>query len=343
MFLIIGIWGSSIRRIHASYLLFYYTFLGSIFMLFALLVIKDYIGSLNFNIIKNNYIPVEIEKLLWIFLFISFSIKVPLVPFHIWLPEAHVEAPTVGSVMLAGVLLKLGTYGFLKILIPLFPKACIEYKNFIFSLCTIGAIYSSLTTLRQIDIKKIIAYSSIVHMNFLILALFCLNIESFSGAFLTMLTHGIISGGMFFLIGCLYDRYHTRIVKYFGGLNLMMPYFSFVFFLIILSNISIPGTVSFIGELLMILAFLKQNSFILIISSISLIITTIFSIWLFIKIFYGPLNLKFLKKFKDFDIFENLIFSIIIFIIFFFGIYPFIYFYTTDFYYYMIIENLYKI
>ena len=245
MFFIIGIWGSRQRKIHAVYQFFLYTFFGSVFMLISIIIIYLHIGTTAIYFIKNFYFSENRQLIIWLGLFLGFSIKVPMIPFHIWLPEAHVEAPTTGSILLAGILLKLGTYGFIRFLIPLFPYALKFFTPFVFVICLISIIYGSFSTIRQIDLKKIIAYSSIVHMNFCIIGLFTNNIEGIFGSFFLMISHGLVSGALFFCIGILYDRYHTRILYYYGGLVQVMPIFSVIFLIFILSNMGFPGTSGF--------------------------------------------------------------------------------------------------
>ena len=299
MFLIIGVWGSRKRRIHAAYQFFLYTIFGSIIMLLSLLFIYSNLKSTDYLLLiyeykdYTNFFSKYREYILWLCFYIGFSIKIPMVPFHIWLPEAHVEAPTAGSVLLAGVLLKLGCYGFIRFSIPLLGKANDFFLPFIYTICILGIIYCSLTIIRQIDLKKMIAYSSVIHMNFCLLGLFTSNIQSISGSFFLMLTHGIVSGGLFLSIGILYERYNTRIIKYYNGLNLFMPIFSVIFLILILSNTGFPGTGNFIGEFLVIIGVFQSNIFIIIISSLSLIFSGAFSFWLYNRVFFGYLTNNF--------------------------------------------------
>lgn len=241
MFLLIGIWGSRERKVHAAFQFFIYTFLGSIFMLFGILIIYFNLGTTDLQIFLNSFFSKNKQIILWLSFFISFAFKVPMIPFHIWLPEAHVEAPTAGSVLLAGVLLKLGTYGMLRFLMSVFSYANYFFTPLIFTLSLIGVLYSSCTTIRQIDLKKIIAYSSVAHMNFALIGLFSINIYSLSGSVFLMLSHGIVSGALFLCVGILYDRYHTRLLKYYGGLAQYMPIFSFFFFTIYYGKYSFSG------------------------------------------------------------------------------------------------------
>jgi len=327
MFLVIGIWGSRRRKIHASYQFFMYTFFGSIFMLIGIFWLFYFTNSLNFMTLtyiiysKVNILPYEI--LIWFSFFLGFAVKIPMLPLHIWLPEAHVEAPTTGSVLLAGILLKLGTYGMLRILLPFFPIITDYLSSIIFVFSLLGIIYSSLVTIRQIDLKKIIAYSSVVHMNFSILGLFSLNFFAIIGSIFLMLSHGIVSGGLFFYIGALYDRYKTRILKYYGGLVQVMPIFAICFFILSFANIGLPGTSSFVGEILTIVGIIDSNFFLIsILGSSSILLGAVYAIWLYNRILYFKLNLVYFKKFTDLTQREVFISFVIIFLVIFFGVFP---------------------
>jgi NADH-quinone oxidoreductase subunit M len=222
-------------------------------MFIALIVLYSVVGSGEFDVLYTYRFPFFIELFFFMALFFSFAIKVPVLPLHIWLPEAHVEAPTTGSVLLAGVLLKLGTYGILRILIPVFPNACITAAPFVYLIATLGIVYSSFAILRQIDLKKIIAYSSVIHMNYALIGLFSFDFNAVMGSIFLMINHGIVSSGLFFCIGMLYERYHSRLLLYYGGLNLVMPCYSLAFIIFSLANIGFPGTSSFVGEFLVLL------------------------------------------------------------------------------------------
>ena len=261
MFLIIGVWGSRERKVRAAYQLFLYTLVGSLFMLLAILLIYCQTGTTNLQILYTTQFSEPRQLLLWLAFFASFAVKVPMIPVHIWLPEAHVEAPTAGSVILAGILLKLGTYGFLRFSIPLFPYASIYFTPLVQTLSVLAIIYSSLTTLRQVDLKKIIAYSSVAHMNFVTLGLFTLNLQGVEGGLLLMLAHGVVSPALFLLIGSLYDRHKTRILRYYGGCGRTMPLFSLMFLFFTLANISLPGTGNFVGEFLVLTGAFQSNTF----------------------------------------------------------------------------------
>lgn len=333
MFFIIGIWGSRQRKIHAVYQFFLYTFFGSVFMLVSIIIIYLHIGTTAIFFIKNFYFSENRQLIIWLCLFLGFSIKVPMIPFHIWLPEAHVEAPTTGSILLAGILLKLGTYGFIRFLIPLFPYALKFFTPFVFIICLISIIYGSFSTIRQVDLKKIIAYSSIVHMNFSIIGLFTDSIEGLFGSFFLMISHGIVSGALFFCIGILYDRYHTRILYYYGGLVQVMPIFSVIFLIFILSNMGFPGTSGFVGEILILISIFSINFKVALLIATSMVFSAIYSLWLYNRIIFGEIknffflkNLYFFKswfkKFSDITKREFMIALPLLLFNFLLGIYP---------------------
>jgi len=322
MFIIIGIWGSRQRKIHAAYQFFLYTFFGSVFMLLAIIIIYLHLGTTNYESLLFSNFDKLYQKFLWFAIFFSFAIKVPMIPVHIWLPEAHVEAPTSGSVLLAGVLLKLGSYGILRFLLPIFILGTYYFLPLAYALCIIAIIYGSLTTLHQIDLKKIIAYSSIVHMNFALIGLFAFNIEGIQGSIFLMLSHGVVSGALFLCVGCLYDRYHTRIIKYYNGLVLSMPVFSTFFLIFILANIAFPGTSSFVGEFLIFLGIFQENTTIGFLSATGVILSACYSIWLYNRVVFRNIKLNYLFKFRDLKKTERFIFYPLLFFVFFMGIYP---------------------
>lgn len=287
LFILIGINNYRKRRIHAAYLLFIYTLLGSLLMLLTILYLYSSAGSLNYYILYNSRIDIETQKVLWLLLFISLAVKIPLFPFHIWLPEAHVEAPTEGSILLAGVLLKLGIYGYIKILIPIFYQATIYYMPLVFTIAAISGVYASLATLRQTDLKRVVAYSSVAHMSIGIFGLFTLKPIGMTGSILLMLSHGIVSGALFLLIGMLYDRFKTKTIMYYNGLVQLMPLLATGFFLFILGNISFPGTSSFIGEGLILLDIISTHLGSMLLIGLILFLCTVYSLLLYNKIFFG--------------------------------------------------------
>jgi len=259
MFMIIGVWGSRERKVHAVYLFFFYTLSTSLLMLLGIIYIFTVTGTLNVEHLLTWNFTFEEQCALWLSFFFSFASKIPLFPFHIWLPEAHVEAPTVGSVLLAGILLKMGVYGFLRFSLPLFPEASLFFSPIIYLLSCVGIIYASLTATRQTDLKRIIAYSSVAHMNLVTLGVFSFNSVGIQGSILQSISHGFVSGAMFFLIGILYSRYHSRLLFYFAGLVHVMPLYSVLFLIFTMANIALPGTSSFIGEFLILCGVFTIN------------------------------------------------------------------------------------
>lgn len=247
-------------------------------MLLAILVIYFQHGTTDIQTLWNVNFEIRTQILLWLAFFASLAVKIPMIPFHIWLPEAHAEAPTAGSVILAGVLLKMGGYGFLRFSLPLFPEASLYFAPLIYSLSVIAAIYASLTTIRQVDLKKIIAYSSVSHMGFVTLGLFSFNSQGIEGSIILMLSHGLVSSALFLCIGILYDRHKTRLLKYYGGLVQAMPIFSLFFLFFTFSNIGFPGTSSFIGELLVLVGLFKFSPTATFLSAFSIILGAGYSI-----------------------------------------------------------------
>jgi proton-translocating NADH-quinone oxidoreductase chain M len=299
MFLIVGIWGSRDRKILAAYYFFLYTLLGSVVMLLSILYIYYQIGTTDYEtLITFSFSKLE-QKLLWFTFFLAFASKVPMVPIHLWLPEAHVEAPTAGSVILAGVLLKLGTYGFIRFSLPLFPKASFFFTPLVYTIATTGIIYTSFTAIRQTDFKRIIAYTSIAHMNLVILGIFSFNNIGIEGAILQSLSHGFVASALFLVIGVIYDRYRTRIVQYYGGLTTVMPIYITIFLFFTLANISFPGTSSFVGEFLILIGSFKINATITFLGATGVIIGAAYSLWLFNRIAFGNLKTQYTQKFMD--------------------------------------------
>lgn len=299
MFLVIGIWGSRARKIRAVYLFFFYTLCSSTLMLLSLIYIYITVGTFNLEYIMAWSFTYSEQIFLWFSFFLSFSSKIPMFPFHLWLPEAHVEAPTVGSVLLAGILLKLGVYGFLRFSLQLFPDACLFFCPLVFLCSILGVVYSSITAIRQTDIKRIIAYSSIAHMNVITLGIFSFNIFGVEGAILQSVSHGLVAGGLFLLIGMLYNRYHTRFLYYYGGLVHTMPIFSAFFLMFTLANIALPITSSFVGEFLLLIGIYYSNFYACFFSALGVILCGAYSLWLCNRILFGNIKAEYTLIFLD--------------------------------------------
>lgn len=322
MYLLIGVWGSRERKIRAVYLFFFYTLCGSIMLLIGILYIYNTVGTLNLEYLLTFKFSAKEEKVLWLCFFLSFASKIPMFPFHIWLPEAHVEAPTVGSVLLAGILLKLGVYGFLRFSITLFPTASLYFSPLVYLLSIVGVLYASMSAIRQTDFKRIIAYSSIAHMNLVTIGIFSFNVMGIEGAILQSISHGFVSGGMFLLIGVLYSRYHTRSLQYFGGLVHMMPIYAIFLLIFTLANIALPSTSSFVGEFLILAGIYKTNAAASIISALGVILCGAYSLWLYNRIIFGNLKTEYTLKYQDMELREFIVLIPPFILIFFMGIYP---------------------
>jgi proton-translocating NADH-quinone oxidoreductase chain M len=325
MLAIIGVWGARARKIKAAYYFFMYTLMGSLLMLVGLILVYFETGTTNYLALLMVPFSEEKQILLWALFFFAFAVKIPMFPFHIWLPEAHVEAPTLGSVILAALLLKLGSYGFLRVLIPMFPVGTIFFKPLVVTLALSGVVYASLTLLRQIDIKRIIAYSSVAHMNFGVLGVFSDTVEGLEGGLLLMLSHGFSSGALFLAAGMLYDRFHTRLLHYYGGLVKLMPVFTVVFFCLTLANFGFPGTANFAGEFLILLGILKMESIVILGGAlVGFMLSLVYSMLLYNRLLFGELNLGYLKYSavldltrREFCVFIPLLLPIVII-----GVYP---------------------
>ncbi|KAI3842467.1 hypothetical protein MKX03_035074 [Papaver bracteatum] len=297
--IIIGVWGSRQRKIKAAYQFFLYTSLGSVFMLLAIPLILLQTGTTDLQISLTTEFSERRQIFLWIASFASFAVKVPMVPVHIWSPEAHVEAPTAGSVILEGILLKLGTYGFLRFSIPMFPEATLRSTPFIYTPSAIAIIYTSSTTSRQIDLKKIIAYSPVAHMNLVTIGMFSPNIQGIGGSIPPMSSHGPVPPALFLCVGVLYDRHKTRLVRYYGGSVSTMPNLSTIFFSSTLANMSSPGTSSFIGEFPILVGAFQRNSLVATLAALGMILGAAYSLWLYNRAVSGNLKPDFLHKFSD--------------------------------------------
>jgi proton-translocating NADH-quinone oxidoreductase chain M len=299
MFILIGVWGARERKIKAAYYFFLYTLFGSLFMLFGIIYLYFITGSTNYFVLLNTTLQAEQQRLIWLCFFLAFAVKMPLFPFHIWLPEAHVEAPTVGSMLLASLLLKLGGYGFLRFSLTFLSEGSAYYAPLVATCSLLGVLYGSLSTIRQIDLKRIIAYSSVAHMNLVMLGLFSYNQQGLEGATYLMVGHGVVSAALFFCVGVLYDRHHSRLLRYYGGLVTVMPLFATAFFAFTLANMSFPGTSNFLGELLIFLGIFVNNSTILLLSTSGIVLAAVYSIWLYNRVIFGTLKTTYIAEFTD--------------------------------------------
>lgn len=321
MFIIIGVWGGK-RRVYASFKFFLYTLLGSVLMLIAIMAISWTAGTTDITeLLKYNF-PASMQTWLWLAFFASFAVKMPMWPVHTWLPDAHVEAPTAGSVILAGVLLKLGGYGFLRFSLPMFPLASAEFAPFIFTLSAIAIIYTSLVALVQDDIKKLIAYSSVAHMGYVTMGIFAGNELGIQGAIFQMLSHGIVSGALFLCVGVVYDRMHTREIAAYGGLVNNMPKYAVAFLIFTMANVGLPGTSGFIGEFLTLFGVFQVNTWVALFAATGVILSAAYALWLYRRVVFGALTKESLKGLLDLSLREKVILYPLVILTIFFGVYP---------------------
>ena len=321
MFLIIGIWGGA-RKVYSAFKFFLFTLLGSVLMLVAIIAIYWITGTTDVVDIYEIKIPKEFQYLLWLAFFSSFAVKLPMWPVHTWLPDAHVEAPTAGSVILAAILLKMGGYGFLRFSLGMFPLASEYFVPLIFALSVIAIIYTSLVALMQDDMKKLIAYSSVAHMGFVTMGIFTFNKQGIEGSMIQMLSHGLISAALFLCVGVLYDRTHSRLIKSYGGLVHILPKYSFVFMIFALGTLGLPGTSGFVGEFLVLVGTFKVNYLVAIIGSLGVILSAAYMLWLYKRVIFGKLEKVELKKIKDINLSESGILFVLAALVIFFGFYP---------------------
>ena len=321
MFLIIGIWGGA-RKVYSAFKFFLFTLLGSVLMLVAIIAIYWITGTTDVVDIYEIKIPKEFQYLLWLAFFSSFAVKLPMWPVHTWLPDAHVEAPTAGSVILAAILLKMGGYGFLRFSLGMFPLASEYFVPLIFALSVIAIIYTSLVALMQDDMKKLIAYSSVAHMGFVTMGIFTFNKQGIEGSMIQMLSHGLISAALFLCVGVLYDRTHSRLIKSYGGLVHVLPKYSFVFMIFALGTLGLPGTSGFVGEFLVLVGTFKVNYLVAIIGSLGVILSAAYMLWLYKRVIFGKLDKVELKKIKDINLSESGILFVLAALVIFFGFYP---------------------
>jgi NADH-quinone oxidoreductase subunit M len=321
MFLIIGIWGGK-RRIYASFKFFLYTLLGSVLMLLAIMAMYWQAGTTDIPTLLAHKFPANLQTWLWLAFFASFAVKMPMWPVHTWLPDAHVEAPTAGSVILAGVLLKMGGYGFIRVSLPMFPDASIYFAPLVFALSIVAIIYTSLVALMQEDMKKLIAYSSVAHMGFVTMGLFSLNPQGIQGAMFTMISHGLISGALFLCVGVVYDRMHTREIRAYGGLVNRMPLYAVVFLILTMANVALPGTSGFVGEFLTLMGAFRANTWVAFLAATGVILSAAYALWLYRRVVYGPLEKPALQAITDLNRREIATFAPLILLIIYYGVQP---------------------
>ena len=321
MFLIIDVWGGA-RRVYASFKFFLYTLAGSVLMLLAIMAMYYQAGTTDIVKLLTHGFPREMQTWLWLAFFASFAVKLPMWPVHTWLPDAHVEAPTAGSVILAAVLLKMGGYGFLRFSLPMFPHASELFAPMMFFLSVVAIIYTSLVALMQEDIKKLIAYSSVAHMGFVTLGIFTFSNEGVQAGVFQMISHGIVSGALFLCVGVVYDRMHTREIAAYGGLVNRMPVYAAVFMLFTMANCGLPGTSGFVGELLALMAVFKANTWAAVFATTGVILSAAYALWLYRRVVFGALEKDSLKSITDLDRREILILAPLVILTLLFGFYP---------------------
>ena len=290
VFYLIGVWGVRKQKISAAMYFFFYTLLGSVLMLISIIYIFALTGTTDYLLLTTFYISDELQKILFIGFMASLAVKIPLYPFHVWLPLAHVEAPIVGSVLLAGILIKLGSYGMLRFILPLMPYATQYFSPFVFLLSILGVVYGSLITLRQTDLKRIVAYSSVAHMGVVTLGIFSGSSEGLEGAMFTQLDHGVVSSGLFIIVGIIYERFHTRIIRYYSGVATTMPVFTLCFFILTLSNMGVPGTSNFIGEILTLKGVMDTSKCTSVLACLGMILGAAYGLYMFNRVVFGSVS-----------------------------------------------------
>ncbi|MEQ1652369.1 MAG: NADH-quinone oxidoreductase subunit M [Hyphomicrobium sp.] len=321
MFLIIGVWGGK-RRVYASFKFFLYTLLGSVLMLLAMMAMYWHAGTTDIPTLLTTKFPADMQWWLWLAFFASFAVKMPMWPVHTWLPDAHVEAPTGGSVILAAILLKMGGYGFLRFSLPMFPIASEQLAPLVFTLSIVAIIYTSLVALVQEDIKKLIAYSSVAHMGFVTMGIFTASQQGIDGAIFQMLSHGIVSAALFLCVGVVYDRMHTREIAAYGGLVERMPKYAFAFMIFTMANVGLPGTSGFVGEFLTLLAAFKANTWVAIFATLGVILSAAYALYLYRRVIFGEMVKPSLKALLDLSPREVAILAPLVILTIFYGVYP---------------------
>ena len=321
MFLIIGVWGGP-NRVYAAFKFFLYTLAGSVLMLLAILAMYFVAGGTDIPILMETRFPATLQYWLWLAFFASFAVKVPMWPVHTWLPDAHVEAPTAGSVILAGVLLKFGGYGFLRFSLPMLPEATVLFTPLIYALSIIAIVYTSLVALAQEDMKKLVAYSSVAHMGFVTVGVFTLTVQGIEGAIYMMLGHGVVSAALFLIVGVVYDRTHSRDIETYGGLVHRMPAYALTFMVFMLASVGLPGTVGFIGEFLVLVGIFQVNTWVAALTATGVILGAVYMLYLYRRIIFGKLTKDSLKKILDLSPREIAVFAPLLILVFWMGVYP---------------------
>jgi NADH-quinone oxidoreductase subunit M len=321
MFLIIGVWGGP-RRVYASFKFFLYTLLGSVLMLLAIMAMYWEAGTTDIATLLHHSFPLSLQKWAWFAFLASFAVKLPMWPVHTWLPDAHVEAPTAGSVILAAILLKMGGYGFLRFSLPMFPDASAQLAPLIYALSVVAIVYTSLVALVQEDMKKLIAYSSVAHMGFVTMGLFAVTAQGVAGGIFQMVSHGIVSAALFLCVGIVYDRIHTREIAAYGGLVNRMPLYAFVFMVFTLANVGLPGTSGFVGEFLSLIGTFRVNNWVATLATLGTILSAAYALWLYRKIIFGTLEKPALFTVRDIGWREMAIMTPLIVLTIVLGVYP---------------------
>lgn len=321
MFLIIGIWGGK-RRIYASFKFFLYTLLGSVLMLLAIMAMYWAAGTTDIPTLLKFPFASSMQTWLWLAFFASFAVKMPMWPVHTWLPDAHVEAPTAGSVILAGILLKMGGYGFIRVSLPMFPEASQYFAPFVFALSVVAIIYTSLVALMQEDMKKLIAYSSVAHMGFVTMGIFSMTTQGVQGAMFQMVSHGLVSGALFLCVGVIYDRMHTREIKAYGGLVSRMPLYAVAFMVFTMANVGLPGTSGFVGEFLSLLGTFRANPWVSFLATSGVIFSAAYALWLYRRVVYGALDKPVLQDIADLNRREIITLAPLVILVIYYGVQP---------------------
>jgi NADH-quinone oxidoreductase subunit M len=321
MYLIIGVWGGP-QRVYAALKFFLYTLAGSVLMLLALLAMWQYAGTTDLAVLMKTHFPAAMQNWMFFAFLASFAVKVPMWPVHTWLPDAHVEAPTGGSVILAGVLLKMGAYGFLRFSLPMLPDASAHYAPLIYALSIVAVIYTSLVALAQTDMKKLVAYSSVAHMGVVTIGLFTFNVQGIQGALFQMLSHGVVAGALFLCVGVVYDRIHSREIARYGGLADRMPGYALVFMLFTMASVGLPGTAGFVGEFLVIIGALQVNFWLALLGATGMILGAVYMLYLYRRVIFGRLTRDDLKSILDLSAREYAVFMPLVLLTLWMGIYP---------------------